>query len=280
MGGDDVSPEDGAFPTRRRPSARGVARPSSSSSSSSPDGRLLPLRWEEDLDRPHPLTAISRERREAEIALVSSLAEGDDALSDLWSLWFSERGPEAAAELLQAEELAGLGPDGWDEAERRLREMIDEHGVHWSEPVNRLATLLYQRGRLPESRALCELVLAVKPWHFGALSGVVLVCAGMGDVSAARLWADRRLPPVQPVGDNARRAEWVRRATGEAERSLRRAEEAVKEGFGVLDKYEDDARREAKPKDRQFGFDVEDLEPREIDVRPGFDPQDEEDAWQ
>mmetsp|Transcript_5979 Transcript_5979/g.17290 ORF Transcript_5979/g.17290 Transcript_5979/m.17290 type:complete len:150 (-) Transcript_5979:444-893(-) len=115
--------------------------------------------------------------------------------------------------------------------------MIDEHRIHWAEPLNRLATLLYRRGRLDKSRALCQLVLAVKPWHFGALRGMVLVCVGMGDKDGARLWADRRLPPMQPIGNNSRRREWVNRLAMEASRELGRAEEMVLESFGERDDH-------------------------------------------
>ena len=244
-------------------------------------GGLTPRHWEEQLDRgPPPLTSIARERREAEISLLSSLSSDDAALSDLWSLWFSERGPDAAGELLRAEELASRGSDYWDEAEGMLRDIIEEHGVHWAEPVNRLATLLYQRGRLQEARALCEYVLAVKPWHFGALSGIVMVCVGMEDAQAARLWADRRLPPLQPIGDNARRYDWAARASGEAGKSLIGAEFALKKGFQGLDKYEDDVRREPPSSEIKFGFDVDDLEPKDTDDTPGYEHDEVGDAWQ
>lgn len=182
-----------------------------------------------------PLTAIAKERRVAEIQLLSDLVHGDESLDGLWSLWYSERGPHAANELRSIEELSAQGPRGWGEAEERLRDLIDEHGVHFVEPVNRLATLLFLQGRLEESKILCETVLAVKPWHFGALSGIVLVCAGVGDTSAARQWAARRLPPIQPTGSNKRRAQWVERSVKDATKALFDAERCVKKVFGKPD---------------------------------------------
>jgi hypothetical protein len=183
-----------------------------------------------------PLTAIAKERRVAEIHLLSDLVHDDESLDDLWSLWFSERGPHAAKELRDIEELTAQGPRSWGEAEERLRDMIDEHGVHFVEPVNRLGTLLFLQGRLEESRSLCETVLVVKPWHFGALSGIVMICAGLGDTSAARQWASRRLPPIQPTGSNKRRSEWVERAVDDAAKALLDAESRVKRAFGRPDK--------------------------------------------
>lgn len=201
--------------------------------------RRRPTSFLEDGDKlptQPPLTAIAKERRLAEIQLLARLADDDDSLDDLWSLWFSERGPHASRELRDIDELTAQGPRSWEEAEERLRDLIDEHGVHFVEPVNRLATLLFLQGRLEESRQLCETVLTVKPWHFGAASGIVMVCAGLGDPSAARQWAARRLPPIQPTGSNNRRHQWVERAVDDATKSLFDAERRVKQAFGKPDK--------------------------------------------
>lgn len=211
---------------------------------------------------PPPLTTILRERKIAELNLLSSLSDSDEAVHDLWSLWFSERGPAAATLLLRVEELLSScttstprsGSSGGgsgspssspppsspgspnqdmtdntrlEEAEQLLWSLIQEHGVHWAEPINRLATLMYIQGKYKESKALCEIVLSVKPWHMGALSGIVLVCASMNDVSGARMWADRRLPPLGPegtTGGRERRRIWVDRAVSDAEDSLALAE--------------------------------------------------------
>jgi hypothetical protein len=109
------------------------------------------------------LTSIDRERREAEIQMLRQLEYGDDSLSDLWTLWFQERGSDAGARLLEAEALTGQGPNSWDDAEKLLRQLIEEYGAYWAEPVNRLATLYYMQGRMDEAETLCKMVLAVKP---------------------------------------------------------------------------------------------------------------------
>ena len=188
-------------------------------------------------------TEEQRKMLAKEIQILSSLfqsdgVEGESSLTELWTHWFAERGPESASLLLQAEQLSNMDDEYNDEginpyheeAELQFRKIIDEHGVYWAEPINRLATLLYKQGRLEESKACCELVLAVKPWHFGALSGIVMVCIGMKDYVNAKIWADRRLPPLQPVattqrssssrgeilGGNERRKEWIKRAVKDA----------------------------------------------------------------
>jgi hypothetical protein len=185
----------------------------------------------------NPLTSIDRERRQAEIQMLRQLEYSDESLSDLWTLWFQERGPGAAARLLEAEELTGQGPASWDQAEKVLRSLIEEHGVYWAEPVNRLATLFYMQGKMDESETLCKIVLAVKPWHFGALSGIVMVYAGVHDTQSARQWAARRLPTIAPSGPNRRRAGWVQHAMRDAMESLSAAEMRVMEGFGKPDEH-------------------------------------------
>lgn len=167
-------------------------------------------------DSPPPLTAILRERRLEEIQLLSTLAFSDEATNQLWALWIGERGPESASNLLHAEGLMAV--ESWNEAELVLLSLIEEHGIHWAEPVNRLATLYYMGGRYDESKALCELVLDVKPWHFGALSGIVMVCTAQNDATGARFWSEKRLPPV---GD--RRKKWTEEFTLEAHHSLEKA---------------------------------------------------------
>ena len=167
-------------------------------------------------DSPPPLTTILRERRLKEIQLISSLAYNQDAISELWALWISERGAEAANHIMHAEGLIAV--ESFDEAELDLLSLIEEHGIHWAEPVNRLATLYYMQGRMEEARALCEIVLETKPWHFGALSGIVMVCTAQSDAAGARFWAEKRLPPP---GD--RRAKWTEEATASAHESLSKA---------------------------------------------------------
>jgi hypothetical protein len=184
-----------------------------------------------------PLTTLDRERRLVEQDFLAALEYGDEALTDLWDLWFQERGKEAAGRLLAAEELTGAGPSHWLKAEQVLKDLIEEHGVYWVEPVNRLATLYYMQGRLEESETLCQMVLAVKPWHFGALSGVVMVYAGLHDSEKARQWAARRLPTFAPTGPNRRRMAWVETALQDSKLSLEEGEKRVREWMGPADDY-------------------------------------------
>mmetsp|Transcript_236 Transcript_236/g.305 ORF Transcript_236/g.305 Transcript_236/m.305 type:complete len:274 (+) Transcript_236:111-932(+) len=187
---------------------------------------------------PPLMSSIGREIRKAEIALMKELEYCDEATSELWNLWYSERGPEATRELESIEKLMN-DRSQWREVERRLKALMKKHSIYWVEPVNRLATLYYLEGRFEESKALCRVVLEQKPWHFGAISGIVMVCASLEQVLEARHWAAHRLPPIPPEGTtNNRRSEWVKRAVDDAQNALLEEEGRLKSAFGRQQDHE------------------------------------------
>ena len=150
-----------------------------------------------------PLTAIGRERLQTEILLLESLASNDDAIDELWNLWYHGRGPQAYTELMKTEEYVSLGVQTsvsvnkyWIQAEHQLQQLIQEHGIYWVEPINRLATLYYLQQRFDDSFKLCQIVLKLKPWHFGALSGIVMVCQRLLDSENMIHYAKQRMPPL------------------------------------------------------------------------------------
>ena len=208
---------------------------------------------------PPPMTSIGRERKISELHLLAGLAHTDEDVERIWSIWHNERGPLAAQELYNVQDL--IENRQFDQAEDRLRELISQHGTHWPEPINALATLKFMKGDMEESKRLCEAVLQVKPWHFGALSGIVMVCAALEDVPGARAWAARRLPPIQPTGANRRRYEWVERALRDCRDQLLQEEQRVEEYYGEAEEP------------RQVNQDDNDT-----DHRAG--PCMDEDAWQ
>lgn len=216
---------------------------------------------------PPPLSSIERDRRLCEIKLLECLVEDDDAVSELWNHWYSERG---SATKTRIEEIGGLFnfPEDWEDCERDLIEVVDEYGVYFVEPLNLLATLYFVQGRLQLSYKLCQLILALKPYHIGALSGIVQVALGLRDPIASREWALKRLPSRAPPEltndgassinqreevqqlENPRRVEWVERAVATAKELLDQAERRTKEDFfGKPETYydnvnDDDAKTE------------------------------------
>ena len=190
---------------------------------------------------PTILTSTERKRRLLEIDLVQNLIyDDDDTVDQLWSLWYTERDSQenATAKLYMATSYSN-DPNTWEKAEQILRQLILQHGIYWVEPVNRLATLYYLQGRYQQSIDLCTVILHIKPWHFGALSGMVGLYIQMNDMTQAKKWAEKRLPTYVPDHiqgiQNQRRAEWVRRAVIDAKLSLHTAEQQLQLSFGRND---------------------------------------------
>jgi exonuclease VII small subunit len=198
--------------------------------------------------RPPLLTAIARERYETEIQLLKSLVDSDDAISELWTLWYHSRGPAGAKALQVSDMLTAKGPEYWMQAEQTLQQLViaDEEEQQeevrpplFVEAVNRLATLYYLQGRLPESKQMCEIVLAVKPWHFGAVSGIVMVCSLLKDNDGMMAWANQRMPPLPPPPNQnsnnmLQRKEWVDGMVQLAQTRLQEAEQRVQDSFQEL----------------------------------------------
>ncbi|KAL7571568.1 hypothetical protein ACA910_020983 [Epithemia clementina (nom. ined.)] len=185
-----------------------------------------------------PLTAMEVERRQAEIQLLSQLLDSNDVVNELWNLWYQEQGVQGAAEMQQVEDYLAT-PNTWHKAENAIIALIQQYGTTWAEPINRLATLYYMQGRLQESEQLCLIVLSIKPWHFGALSGLVMVYASLQDAPLARQWAARRLPSLQPDSStkNRRRSQWVQGATRQATTMLKQQLRKRKEWWGPKDSH-------------------------------------------
>lgn len=133
-GGSNEQPEEKSF------EAEVISGPvllSIASATSSPLPEAPPL----DVKNPPrpPLTSIERERRTAEIQLLGHLTDGDEEVtSEVYNLWFSERGAGAAAVLRKADELMEQGPEKQREAEVVLRSLIEEFGVYFTGKNSRI----------------------------------------------------------------------------------------------------------------------------------------------
>eukprot|EP00804_Cyclotella_cryptica_P001918 CCRYP_007369-RA/>CCRYP_007369-RA protein AED:0.11 eAED:-0.01 QI:0/-1/0/1/-1/0/1/0/256 len=193
------------------------------------------------------LTTARRRNLEREIDLLSqldpnflmkeSLSAGvteSTIVAELWKIWYGERGASNERRLRTIEELlVADGPSSWPQAEIEYMALIQEHcGAGdtdsdeinfdlsvWVEPANRLATLLYIMGRFDESKMWCERILSAKPWHIGALSGIVLVCMRLNDEEGILKWAPRGLTILSEETIAARKA-WVERNVSLARQKL------------------------------------------------------------
>jgi len=166
------------------------------------DDLMVPLPHKPQEYTPRPLTESSRQRREFEIQLLQSLADSDDAIDEIMNLWMMERGVDAAETLSRMENTCS---PGLKQEEEILRQLMDEYGIHWAEPVSRLASLLYYKGKSLESQQWCEIALAVKPWHFEVAHTMVLNSLRQDDMPAAVRWQRRVLPPLNAASNHERR---------------------------------------------------------------------------
>ena len=192
---------------------------------------------------PTILTSTERKRRSIEIELLQNLIHNDDeTVHQLWLLWYTERDTQenATAELYAATTFLH-DPNTWDMAEQILRQLVLQHGIYWVEPLNRLATLYYLQGKYQQSIDLCNVILYVKPWHVGALSGMVGLYIQTNDMTQAKKWSEKRLPSYVPdhiqgsKNSNQRRVEWVKKAVTDAKLSLYNAEQQLQSSFGKKD---------------------------------------------
>ena len=161
-------------------------------------------------------------------AEYSDLQNQEIVVSELWTIWYGERGPLNEQRLRNIEETLG-DPSQWENAEQQYLDLINEHCKSdgesklnlslWVEPANRLATLLYLMGKLKESKAWCEAILEAKPWHIGALSGIVMVCVQLKDEEGAKKYIEMGLPNLSAEMRNARKA-WVERNVKNAKEQL------------------------------------------------------------
>lgn len=195
--------------------------------------------FDDQLPPPPPLTTMERDRRMAELKLLEQLASSDDATSELVELWASEKGPQAKERLGHAEEMLEKGQV--IAAEMMLMKLIDDFGVHWVEPLNRLATVYFHQGRFEDSYAICEKVLHMKPWHFGASEAIVTASMRLSDRDSARSWAIKGLPklfsstsfpPFATTGAlNPQRAQWVEGALQQAQEAFAHLEYVTQRDF-------------------------------------------------
>jgi len=193
-----------------------------------------------------PLSTIERDVRTAEIEMLERLKEDDTPVPQLWDLWYSQRGGEALGRLRQADQLMA-DPTSWQDCEDSLKLLVMEYSIYFVEPLNRLATLYYLQGRMEASYHLCRLiVMHLKPWHFGALAGIVQVCLALGNRDEARYWATKRLPtaaantgapPFDGGPANPRRLAWVKDMVDTAKQMMKEAEKTTQLQFGTPDDY-------------------------------------------
>ncbi|MBE9135837.1 tetratricopeptide repeat protein [Nodosilinea sp. LEGE 07088] len=131
--------------------------------------------------------------------LLQSLKQEDEyqrelATAALWQSWFYQKGDVGHQRLQQAQALIDEG--SLDMAEDLLTTLVTELS-DFAEAWNRRAVLYFLQHRYQEAMADCQQVVALVPYHFGALHGLGLCHAAIGQHRQA-IEAFRRALAVQP----------------------------------------------------------------------------------
>jgi tetratricopeptide (TPR) repeat protein len=131
--------------------------------------------------------------------LLQSLKQEDEyqrelATAALWQQWFYQKG-EAGHQRLQAAQIL-VKDNRLDAAESLLSTLVAEL-PDFAEAWNRRAVLYYIQHRYREGVADCRRVLDLVPYHFGALHGLGLCHAALGNYPQA-IQAFRQALGVQP----------------------------------------------------------------------------------
>ncbi len=118
----------------------------------------------------------------------------DRATQQLWQRWFQQKGMVGLRLLQQAEMLLEAGE--LTQAETLLTQVTTDL-PDFAEAWNRRAVLYFTMGRYRKAIADCQQVIQLNPVHFGALHGLGLCHAALGEYSAA-IGAFRRALEIQP----------------------------------------------------------------------------------
>jgi len=118
----------------------------------------------------------------------------------IWEIWFEHPDPVIAK--LMENAVRATAVDDFASAERALNQVV-VLAPDYAEGWNRRATLYFLMGRIDESLADIEAVLALEPRHFGALSGQGLCFLTKEDLPAAAE-AFKRALAVNPQMPGAR----------------------------------------------------------------------------
>jgi tetratricopeptide (TPR) repeat protein len=116
------------------------------------------------------------------------------ATEELWRIWFYQKGRYGMELIERSQIMYEVGEI--TQAEALLTELIKDQ-PDFAEAWNRRAVLYYLLGQYEKSRDDCQEVIKLNPVHFGALHGLGLCHAALGDYSAA-IQAFQKALEIQP----------------------------------------------------------------------------------
>ncbi len=106
----------------------------------------------------------------------------DRATAELWRIWFYQKGTYGLARIERAQLLLESGRVA--DAEAHLTETIEDL-PDFAEAWNRRAILYYTIGEHDRAKQDCQKVVELNPIHFGALHGLGLCHAMLGEYREA-----------------------------------------------------------------------------------------------
>ncbi len=120
-------------------------------------------------------------------SLLQDLKNADETIRDratqeLWRIWFEQKGIAGLEVIRRAQLMIECGD--FSGAEAVLTQLIADQ-PDFAEAWNRRAVLYYCQGRYRKAAADCEMVIQLNPVHFGALHGLGLCQAALGDYRSA-----------------------------------------------------------------------------------------------
>lgn len=132
-------------------------------------------------------------------ALLEDLKNSNESIrnratAELWRIWFHQKG-QYGLELLERSQIL-LAVGDTIQAEALLTQAIEEQ-PDFAEAWNQRAVLYYSLGEYEKSLDDCQQVIRLNPVHFGALHGLGLCHAALGNYRAA-IRVFRKALDIQP----------------------------------------------------------------------------------
>ncbi|NDJ21418.1 tetratricopeptide repeat protein [Nostoc sp. B(2019)] len=118
----------------------------------------------------------------------------EQATRKIWRIWFQQKGIYGLERIDYSQKLLDAGEI--TEAEAALTELIKDQ-PDFAEAWNRRAFLYYSIGNYQKSLLDCQKAVQLNSIHFGALHGMGLCYAALGDYSKA-IQAFQRALEIQP----------------------------------------------------------------------------------
>ena len=118
----------------------------------------------------------------------------EEATRKLWRLWFQQKGVYGLEKIETSQKLLDGGKI--TEAEEILTQLIEDQ-PDFAEAWNRRAFLYYTNNEYEKSLADTQVAVELNPLHFGALHGMGLCYAALGEYSRA-INAFKRALEIQP----------------------------------------------------------------------------------